>query len=153
MDKGKKWEGMERNFLCLLWASGGCTYTCKKFSAIGRDPASVEDSLRTFFFPFQIYWPQLKHLENKVLTNVTEDHKTELFTPLSLIKPGYWNTAARSPGAFFWMNHPTSQPVFREKFLQPYDHLHGLLWTLSNRSTSIVWGFQGWIQYSSHRIQ
>lgn len=24
---------------------------CKKFSAMGRDPASAEDSLRTIFFP------------------------------------------------------------------------------------------------------
>lgn len=29
-------------------------YTCKKFSAIGRDPAGAEDSLRAIFSPFQV---------------------------------------------------------------------------------------------------
>lgn len=34
--------------------SEGCTYTCKRFSAIGRDPAAAEDSLRKIFSPFQV---------------------------------------------------------------------------------------------------
>ena len=41
------------------------------------------------------------------------------------------------------------QPVFREKVLQHYGHLYGLLWTCSKSSSSFLhWGPQAWTQYS-----
>lgn len=43
----------------------------------------------------------------------------------------------------------TTQPIATAEMLQPSDHLHGLLWTYSNRSKSFLcWGLKSWVQPS-----